>query len=610
MHLVQNDYSNTLTEAANLLKVSEEKLKDDASTNIRGAAALLAHYAGETIVGQKNLLLWFPAAEKFTALAKPELRYAQAMTYFNKIKTGSNTQTIWNETIQFKAISSLQLPASNSLRKKTSSSPDYGPAISDITTCNFGQGRSHSIDTWVNHWIGVGSYLGAISWFHTCRPASPSSAHFVIRSSDGEITQVVSVANTAYHAGASGYPNNSRSIGVEHEATAANPSLWNSLPMLNASAEMACYFSEQYNIPPVRALPGIREHNEMPGTNTECAGNIPWNDWMNIFTNCINGGGGASLDCSDNVTIQCGVIYSGSSSSDPSYVNSYSCNNWSETGPERVHRVISPGNGTLTATLCNFTGDLDVYILGSCNPSDCLGTVASYQAIYNNAIAGQTYYIVVDADDGSGSSYDLYVDCPSGGSANGLDCSNFVPIQCGVIYNGPSSNQNSNVESYGCNNWTESGPERIHAITPNESGLLTATLTNFTGDLDVYILSSCNPKDCVGTVNSSSAELPNAIAGQTYYIVVDADDGSGSSYDLLVDCPQTSFSCNDAIELICGVPHSGPSSQDDSFVDSYGCNNWTETGPERIHTITPNESGLLTATLTNFAGDLDVSQLL
>jgi hypothetical protein len=118
------------------------------------------------------------------------------------------------------------------------------------------------------------------------------------------------------------------------------------------------------------------------------------------------------LNCTDAVELTCGEIYYGTSSSDPSVIDSYGCNTWTETGPERVHTIIPQGNGTITATLSNYTGDLDVYILASCDPDDCIGTVTSEQAIYTDAVAGETYYVVVDADDGSGSSNDLIVDCP------------------------------------------------------------------------------------------------------------------------------------------------------------------------------------------------------
>ncbi|WP_375239221.1 hypothetical protein, partial [Aurantibacter sp.] len=118
-----------------------------------------------------------------------------------------------------------------------------------------------------------------------------------------------------------------------------------------------------------------------------------------------------------------------------------------------------------------------------------------------------------------------------------LDCTSSIPLTCGVTYSGINSTENSYIESYGCNSWTESGPERVHTITPSGNGTITATLSNYTGDLDIYILGSCDPNDCIGTVFSDSATYTNAIAGTTYYIVVDADDGSGSSYDLTVTCP-------------------------------------------------------------------------
>ena len=292
MHLVQNKQVNTLGAAAELLNVSEQVLKDDPRQNIRGAAALLAAYARPDVVGDPDLHLWYEAAKKFSGLAQETYRTMQADTYYQRLKTGNTSQNVWAETIQIEARPELEYFVEIRRLYTTSNrmaSSDYGPAISDLTSCNYGTGRNSAINTWVNHWIGVGTYAGAISWFHTCRPSAPSSAHFVIRSSDGEITQVVAVANTAYHAGASGYNNNGPSIGIEHEATAANPGLWNSVPMLEASTTMACYFTGIYNIPPTRSLPGIREHNEMPGTSTDCAGSIPWTTWMDMYTGCVNG---------------------------------------------------------------------------------------------------------------------------------------------------------------------------------------------------------------------------------------------------------------------------------------------------------------------------------
>ncbi len=119
-----------------------------------------------------------------------------------------------------------------------------------------------------------------------------------------------------------------------------------------------------------------------------------------------------------------------------------------------------------------------------------------------------------------------------------LDCSDAVTLTCGVSYHGESSTAQSGVDSYGCNDWSETGPERVHTITPSTNGPITVTLSNFTGDLDVFILGACNPAYCLGEVFSDYATYDNAVAGETYYIVVDSDDGSGSAYDIIVDCPE------------------------------------------------------------------------
>lgn len=242
-----------------------------------------------------------------------------------------------------------------------------------------------------------------------------------------------------------------------------------------------------------------------------------------------------TLDCQNAVALTCGVSYSGAASSAPSAITTFGCNTWTETGPERVHTITPTANGSLTASLSNYTGDLDVYILGSCDPNDCIGTVNSDNAVLTNAVAGTTYYIVVDADDGSGSAYDLVVTCPNT-TPEVLDCSNAIALTCGVPYTGASSAATSNVSNYGCNNSNQTGPERVHTITPLSNGSITAVVSNFTGDLDVFILESCDASDCSGIVFQDSAIFANVVAGQTYYIVVDSDNGSGSAYDLIVKC--------------------------------------------------------------------------
>lgn len=109
-------------------------------------------------------------------------------------------------------------------------SPDYAPAIwNPAATCNYSAGRSTPFTHVAVH-TTQGSYAGAISWFKNC--SSQVSAHYVLRSSDGQITQMVREGDRAWHIGSS----NGYTVGLEHEGYIANPGAWYTTAMYNASA--------------------------------------------------------------------------------------------------------------------------------------------------------------------------------------------------------------------------------------------------------------------------------------------------------------------------------------------------------------------------------------
>jgi len=74
-----------------------------------------------------------------------------------------------------------------------------------------------------------GSYAGSISWFQNS--SAQVSAHYLIRSSDGQVTQMVRESQRAWHVGS----HNSHSIGIEHEGYISNPD-WYTTAMYNKSA--------------------------------------------------------------------------------------------------------------------------------------------------------------------------------------------------------------------------------------------------------------------------------------------------------------------------------------------------------------------------------------
>ncbi|MGB5412898.1 MAG: N-acetylmuramoyl-L-alanine amidase, partial [Woeseiaceae bacterium] len=86
-----------------------------------------------------------------------------------------------------------------------------------------------------------GSYAGSIAWF--LNPTSQVSAHYLMRSSDGQLTQMVRNADKAWHARNS----NPYTIGIEHEGFVDNAD-WYTDTMYEESAKLVAYTCNMYLI--------------------------------------------------------------------------------------------------------------------------------------------------------------------------------------------------------------------------------------------------------------------------------------------------------------------------------------------------------------------------
>jgi N-acetyl-anhydromuramyl-L-alanine amidase AmpD/photosystem II stability/assembly factor-like uncharacterized protein len=100
-------------------------------------------------------------------------------------------------------------------------------------------------------------YAAAIRFFARAGPVA--SAAYVIRSSDGAITQMVHESDIAWHSGNRQY--NATSIGIEHEAFVHNCS-WYTDAMYQSSARLVAHLALKYGIPIDRAH--IIGHYQVP----------------------------------------------------------------------------------------------------------------------------------------------------------------------------------------------------------------------------------------------------------------------------------------------------------------------------------------------------------
>lgn len=125
---------------------------------------------------------------------------------------------------------------------------------------NFSSRRGVRVDLIVLHDC-EGGYAGSIRWFETSQ--SNVSAHYVVREDGCEATQMVDLADNAWHACAY----NRRSVGVEMGGFASHGF---DSALLATTARMVAYFCYHLQIPVRHARagvgPGIASHNDLGAT--------------------------------------------------------------------------------------------------------------------------------------------------------------------------------------------------------------------------------------------------------------------------------------------------------------------------------------------------------
>jgi N-acetylmuramoyl-L-alanine amidase/CUB domain/Secretion system C-terminal sorting domain len=152
-------------------------------------------------------------------------------------------------------------------------SPDYGPAIyTPAASCNYSSRGSIPISAVTIHTV-QGTYAGCISWFQNC--AAGVSAHYVVRSSDGQVTQMVLEASKAWHVGSE----NPYTVGIEHEGY-VNNAAWYTIAMYTSSAALSLNICNDNGIDELRTGWWPWLHNTyynqsgIPGSCTKVKGHM------------------------------------------------------------------------------------------------------------------------------------------------------------------------------------------------------------------------------------------------------------------------------------------------------------------------------------------------
>lgn len=275
-------FADVLSQAAQASGLSKQRIMDSAEANILATAALLSQWIGERGARAQRMEDLVPELMRLSAIDQTKrsaisafAAEAYAFDVLLAADRGSDDQGIlvpekaveWERAFDIDALKRQRAPfvrldlegdrvqadgevfdATSSTLKLTegAKSTDYAPALWVASPYN--STRSAAASAVTIHTM-QGSYAGSISWFQS-NPYSVS-AHYLIRSSDGQVTQMVRESRAAHHVGT----HNGYTLGIEHEGYVANAS-WYTTAMYNASAALTRHFCARYAIPCTSAYNG------------------------------------------------------------------------------------------------------------------------------------------------------------------------------------------------------------------------------------------------------------------------------------------------------------------------------------------------------------------
>jgi cysteine-rich repeat protein len=220
--------------------------------------------------------------------------------------------------------------------------------------------------------------------------------------------------------------------------------------------------------------------------------------------------------------------------------------------------VVDAGEGCDDGNGIN-TDDCPDGVGGTCQPAVCGD--------------GFVHATFEECDDGNTTSGD---GCSATCTSEGPECTVAWTLICGDSdsWNNSAFGSTDVIDTHGCIGWDESGPEYTYEFVATANEDVTVGLSAMTADLDIFVIDDlggvCDPTNCLD-VGGNSVTFA-AVAGTTYYFVVDGYQGAVSDYTIAVVCPSTPGCGNGIVE---GTEQCDDGNFDDTDACVTGCVNAT-----------------------------------
>jgi hypothetical protein len=319
---------HTVNAAAALIHTSAAAVRTSMRQSVRAGAALLAHDERalvSTLPASPGL--WYAAVARYSLATDVRGAMLFADRVYSVIRHGAARTTADGQRVVLQAdpsvtpdrsVSKLGL-ATDTAAASATPSPEcppglacsFVPAAYCCSTSDYGNYdlANRPADGDAVRYIVIhdteGSYSGTISAFQN--PTSHVSAHYVVQSSTGGVTQMVQTKDIAWHAGS--WYMNMHAIGIENEGYALKGATWYTPSEYQSSAALVKYLAARFSIPLDRQH--IIGHDDVPGPADSYVAGMHWDpgpywDWnyfMNLAGAPIRQPDAGSLPVGSEITI-------------------------------------------------------------------------------------------------------------------------------------------------------------------------------------------------------------------------------------------------------------------------------------------------------------------
>ena len=297
-------------EAAELLGVDPGTVQSDEAQNIRGGAALLASYARGYGHGAlpTDIDGWYAAAARYSQATENKVAQVYADGVWDTLRSGESRTTQDGQQITLAPVAHLH-PNRHDVRKLglkevTPPTGTMKPECPKSLACDFVPGAYQllsqtDLEDYGSHDLAdrpggdldiryitlhdtEETYDGTLDLFND--PTYFAGAHYVVRSGDGHVTQMIPTKDIAWDSANRSFYQHS--IGIEQEGWATHSATWFSEDLYRSTATLVRYLAAKYDIPLDRAH--ILGHDNIPGGSEGGIATQHWDpgpgwDWEHFF---------------------------------------------------------------------------------------------------------------------------------------------------------------------------------------------------------------------------------------------------------------------------------------------------------------------------------------